>query len=402
MLERDQGSGDLTVLSTFSGAGGLDIGLERAGFRAVGCLEIDDDAVATLALNRPQWPMLSPSDVMLAGEQLQPADLGLVAGKLDLIAGGPPCQPFSKAAQWSSKGRGGMADDRGQAIHGMLDLVESFLPRALLIENVAGFLRGPGSAHEAISHRLKEVNARHGTRYALGHEIVDAAAYGVPQHRQRAIAIAFRETEDVEIPGETHRERYVTAWDALHDVPTEDAPPMASGWGELLPCIPEGKNYLWLTDRGGGEPVFGYRTRYWSFLLKLAKDRPSWTLAASPGPSTGPFHWENRQLTIGERLRLQSFPDDWRLVGNDRAKVRLVGNATPPLLAEVMGLSIRRQLSDDDTFAHRKPSLARAYGPQPPPAVPPTSLPESYRHLVGEHAAHGGTGKGPAPRIPRS
>ena len=92
-------------------------------------------------------------------------------------------------------------------------------------------------------------------------------------------------------------------------------PPKAAGkWAGLLPTIPEGENYLFHTRLGGGRPLFGYRTRYWSFLLKLAKDEPSWTLQAHPGPATGPFHWANRPLTVQEMLRLQSSqqPGEWR------------------------------------------------------------------------------------------
>ena len=78
----------------------------------------------------------------------------------------------------------------------------------------------------------------------------------------------------------------------------------------LLPTIPEGQNYLWHTERGGGEPLFGWRRRYWSFLLKLAKDLPSWTIQAQPGPATGPFHWDNRRLSVREMARMQTFPDN--------------------------------------------------------------------------------------------
>ena len=79
-----------------------------------------------------------------------------------------------------------------------------------------------------------------------------------------------------------------------------ELPAARGGWADLLPSIPEGQNYLWHTDRGGGRPLFGYRRRFWSFLLKLSKHRPSWTLSAQPGPSTGPFHWTNRPLAVRE------------------------------------------------------------------------------------------------------
>ena len=124
----------------------------------------------------------------------------------------------------------------------------------------------------------------------------------------------------------------LTAWDALADLPNVPGLRLPGSWAELLPSIPEGGNYLYLTARGGGTELFGWRSRYWSFLLKLARDRPSWTLPASPGPSTGPFHWDNRPLTVRERLRLQGFPDDWQLCGSAHQQIKMSGNATPPPL----------------------------------------------------------------------
>src|SRR5882757_1350343 len=107
-----------TVLSCFSGVGGLDLGLESAGFESVGCLEIDPSARAALGANRPQWPLLGSGDVVAAGSKLRPKDLGLRARELTLIAGGPPCQPFSKAAQWAAPKKG-VTDERGTAVDGM-------------------------------------------------------------------------------------------------------------------------------------------------------------------------------------------------------------------------------------------------------------------------------------------
>lgn len=389
------------VLSTFTGAGGLDVGLEAAGFTTLGCLEIDATARETIAINRPSWQLLQPSDVLTAGRSLAPQVLGLSAGDLDLLAGGPPCQPFSKAAQWSSRSRHGLADDRGQGVVGMLDLLERFLPRALLIENVPGFLTGPVSAKQLIERRLRQVNIVTGSRYHLQHWTIDAADYGVPQARKRVIAVAFRDGGEFRLPSPTHVGQPCRAWDALHDLSEPEDTPKLDGWRTLLPSIPEGGNYQYLTDRGEGEALFGYRTRYWSFLLKLAKDRPSWTLAASPGPNTGPFHWNNRPLTARERMRLQTFPDDWSLCGAERVQTRLVGNATPPLLAEVVGRAILENLN----LGYRQhmgelPRLRIGRGPQPPPPRPPAPVPDHYKSLIGTHAAHPGTGQGPSPRLP--
>ncbi|MEU5043782.1 DNA cytosine methyltransferase [Streptomyces griseorubiginosus] len=392
------------VLSLFAGAGGLDLGLERAGFGTVACLDTDPSAQGALQANRPPWWVPTNGDVNEATGWLTPAMVGLKTGELDLIAGGPPCQPFSKAAQWTSAARVGMRDPRAQSIHGMFSLMDTFLPKALLIENVAGFLQGRESAIDVVEERLDGINKKHGTAYELTWKIVDAADYGVPQHRQRAIAIAYRDGASVELPSPTHSSRPVRAWDALWDLEESDKPSPSGYWSGLLPSIPEGKNYLHHTVRGEGEEIFGWRTRYWSFLLKLAKDRPAWTIPASPGPSTGPFHWENRPLSIREQARLQSFPDSWIFPGVDRVQRRLVGNATPPLLAEVLGRAIVSQLrlGDSETrerLLSKKPGLLRSRRRSVPDAESVAAVPAVFRAHIGEKAAHPGHGRGPSPRL---
>ncbi|WP_445395034.1 DNA cytosine methyltransferase [Streptomyces sp. LE64] len=391
------------VLSLFTGAGGLDVGLERAGLETVACVELDPEARSVLAANRPGWALPGDGDVNTAAQQLVPQSLGMKPGELELIAGGPPCQPFSKAAQWASTARSGMQDDRAKCVHGMLDLVESFLPKALLIENVEGFLRGRDNASEVIEEGLAGVNDRHGTSYQLVAQIVDAADFGVPQHRRRAIGIAYRDGAEVHLPEATHADNPMRAWDVLWDLEEHEKPPATGQWAALLPSIPEGGNYLHLTARGDGEELFGWRTRYWSFLLKLAKDRPSWTLPASPGPSTGPFHWDNRPLSVREQMRLQTFPDEWRIDHPFRAGRRMVGNATPPLLAEVLGRTIVGDLELGEASARARllggtPSLLPVRQLRVPHAVAPVPIPEEYQPQVGAKEAHPGEGVGPSPR----
>jgi DNA (cytosine-5)-methyltransferase 1 len=392
-----------TALSMFSGAGGLDLGLEMAGFATVGCIELDRAARNTLRLNRPAWPLLEPRDVTLAAQSLRPKDLGLRRRELDLLVGGPPCQPFSKAAQWRQTGRTGMLDSRADAIHGMLEIAESFLPKAILLENVAGFLKGPVSARKTIEEGLQRINRACGTAYRLDTVVLDAANYGLPQHRLRAIAVACRNGTPFIVPSPTHSKARVTAWDVLADLPEVTWSPRAGSWAELLPSIPEGGNYLYLTARGGGAELFGWRSRYWSFLLKLARDRPSWTLPASPGPSTGPFHWDNRPLTVRERLRLQGFPDNWQLCGSLNQQVKMSGNATPPPLAEAVGRELVRQLKlgdprQRDHILQSRSQLVATHRLDCPAPVDPVPVPVAFECMAGPKQAHPGTGLGPAPR----
>jgi DNA (cytosine-5)-methyltransferase 1 len=226
--------------------------------------------------------------------------------------------------------------------------------------------------------------------------LVNAADYGVPQNRRRVIMVAVRDGAEFHWPAPTHDGDPLTAWDALGDLRETQFPQATGRWTELLPSIPEGGNYQWLTSHGGGEELFGYRTKYWNFLLKLAKSSPSWTLAASPGPSTGPFHWDNRPLTAREQMRLQTFPDDWDLAGDIRAQTKQAGNATPPVLAEVFGRAIAEALGYVSNFGS---TLVRSHSPFPassPTATAP--VPPRYHHHRGPKLGHRGTGMGPSPR----
>lgn len=385
-----------TVLSSFSGAGGLDLGLEAAGFDVIGCVEEASIARETLKSNRPEWKQLEPHDITAFAEKLTLEKMGMKQGQLDLIAGGPPCQTFSKAAQWSKSGRKGLKSECGSAIHAFLAIIERLRPRAVLIENVPGFVRGKTNAIPYLRTFFDEINREDETiSYRLQHRIVNAADYGAPQRRKRAIVVALRDGSELEWPSETHSDAHLTAWDALADVTPEEPPTPRGKWADLLPSIPEGKNYQWHTDRGGGRELFGYRTRFWSFLLKLAKDQPSWTLPAQPGPATGPFHWDNRPLSIQEMLRLQTFPASWIVEGDRREQVRQVGNATPPLLAEIMGRQLLRQLYDHDfqdppTHSIQRQECSGAPGD-------PAPVPAKYLKREGDHDPHPGPGKGPSP-----
>ena len=160
-----------------------------------------------------------------------------------------------------------------------------------------------------------------------------------------------------------------------------------------MPSIPEGSNYLHHTPRGAGEPLFGWRTRYWSFLLKLAKTRPSWTLQAQAGSATGPFHWRNRKLTMRELARLQCFPDDWEVTGKDTSVRRQLGNAVPPPIGELLGLAIRRQILGQSP--RRKPSLTPEARTDCPPPEPVAPVPRHYLDRRRAYEDHPGSGLGP-------
>src|SRR6476469_7119290 len=128
----------LQVISLFTGAGGLDLGLEAAGFETSICVEIEPNALATLRSNRPSWCIAEPGDIL----KLKPSELlkqaGLKQRGVALLAGGPPCQPFSKSGYWHSGDSLRLLDPRARTLKAYLNVVEAALPRAILLENVKG------------------------------------------------------------------------------------------------------------------------------------------------------------------------------------------------------------------------------------------------------------------------
>ena len=146
-----------------------------------------------------------------------------------------------------------------------------------------------------------------------------------------------------------NKKEWVNCKEAIGDLDTslaEDKDNLAgSKHKHLLKLIPPGENYLYLTkDRGHPNPKFKWRSRYWSFLLKLSPKEPSWTIQASFSNNMGPFHWKNRFLRINEIKRIQTFPDKYKLTGNFKDQWRLVGNAVPPLLTKIISKEIKKQL----------------------------------------------------------
>jgi DNA (cytosine-5)-methyltransferase 1 len=390
------------VISLFSGAGGLDYGLEAAGFDVAVALELDRDCCTTLRANRP-WDVIEKNVFDLErGELLKTA--GLKREEADLLVGGPPCQPFSKAGYWARGDALRLDDPRANTLSAYLGILKETLPRAFLLENVEGLAySGKDEGMQLLLRSLDAINKATGVHYAARPHVVNAAGYGVPQLRQRVFLIGSRDGKEFRFPDGTYAADgagglppHRTVWDALWDVkPDADEDLAVRGkWRGLLPTIPEGENYLFHTDRGGGEPLFGWRRRYWSFLLKLAKDRPSWTIQAQPGPAIGPFHWESRRLSMRELCRLQTFPDDVQIVGSRTSIQKQVGNAVPSLLAEVLGREIRTQLLGLAPFPRGPQLTVRPGAPTTPLPIKPLPVPAEYRRLIGNYKAHPGTGRG--------
>ena len=198
-----------------------------------------------------------------------------------------------------------------------------------------------------------------------------AADHGVPQLRQRLICVGVR-ADLLDVPADfwrfawpaaTHSGPHETRRNWRRDLPlhrsagevlaglSSEANPheaeedVSGTYAEELRLVPPGENYLWWTaERGHPEPRFKWRSRYWSFLLKLDPTRPSPTIQGQPGPWVGPFHWESRRLRVMELKRLMGFPDDFVVTGSRREQQLQLGNAVPPPLAEVMARGLRHEL----------------------------------------------------------
>jgi DNA (cytosine-5)-methyltransferase 1 len=396
------------TISLFSGIGGLDFGFEEAGFQTRVALELDRHCCRTMRANR-NWSVVEGDVNSVSSEDIL-AQAGAAPSEVDMLIGGPPCQPFSKAGYWARGDALRLDDPRADTLTGYLRVLRDTQPRAFLLENVYGLAyQGKDEGLRYILDGIAQINSETGSNYQVAWKMLNTADFGVPQTRERVFMVGSRDGRPFRFPEPTHVKAvtgeadlfggavpYRTAWDALGDLPEphpeETGLHIGGKWGELLPSIPEGENYLWHTARGGGQPLFGWRTRYWSFLLKLSKRLPSWTVQAQPGSAIGPFHWKNRRLTFQELCRIQTFPDGLRMDSGRTEMQRMLGNAVPSLIAEVLAREVRRQFFDS---ALNKPlGLLPPRRESVPPAEPVAKLPAKYQQFVGEHAEHPGTGKG--------
>ena len=346
------------AISLFSGAGGLDLGIEQAGFHTTVAVEWDDDAADTMEKNAsayfPDLREVVRADLypLASGTRqgVTTADIMRAGGfgprnRPDLLVGGPPCTAFSKSGFWLDWKRDG-ADPAASLLQAYTRLLAEARPRWFILENVYALTFRNKASRPAFNRLLAEIEA---AEYNCRWKVLNAADYGVPQLRPRLFIVGACRGDTVpEIPepshhGEWERRKtdggplpHMTVGEALKGLVTRAEPSEAvrGKWGHLLPEIPPGDNYLHFTARRGHpDPVFEWRSRYWSFLLKLDPNRPSPTIQAQPGPNVGPFHWENRRLRIPEIRRLFSFPDGFDFVGKRASVQSQLGNSVPPLLA---------------------------------------------------------------------
>jgi DNA (cytosine-5)-methyltransferase 1 len=385
MASREQGTSgrgsrsSLPVISLFSGLGGLDTAVERVAeppltqdgtpgpFRVAVATDYDDLALATFKSNMPGVPVITGDIRSLSASELLDRG-GLIPGEAALVIGGPPCTPFSKSGFWIEEKRESR-DPNGSLLDDFVRVVAAARPAAFVLENVQGLTY---RTHASQFHRL--LSGLESAGYRLAWQVLNAAQYGVPQLRRRVFVVGRRDGTPFRFPAPTHAgwsereflgdvslKSFVTAKEALSDLlpGTPEPGEVVDGtFGELAAEVPPGQNYLWHTDRGGGRPVFKWRSRYWTFLLRLTPDRPATTIQAQPGPWVGPFHWENvsspagpraRRLRVPELLALQTFPSTFVVPLPEKVKDRVavqrqIGNAVPVELGKAVVRSLAEQM----------------------------------------------------------
>lgn len=329
-----------TVIELFAGAGGLALGIEHAGFSALGLIELDGDAAGTLRLNRPKWRVINDDVANLSGLDLCEY-FSISRGELDLLSGGAPCQSFSYAGK-----RLGLEDARGTLFYHYAKFLDGLQPRMFLFENVRGLLtHDRGRTYKTILGIFES------SGYTIKRQILNAWDYGVAQKRERLITVGVRndlaERISFEFP-EPHSYKPVLR-DILLDCPPSEGVPYSERKRKIFEMVPPGgcwrdvpedvaKDYMkscWYMEGG--------RT---GILRRLSLDEPSLAVLTSPSQKqTDRCHpLEARPFTVRENARCQSFPDDWKFCGSVGQQYKQVGNAVPVNLAYDIAVKIREAL----------------------------------------------------------
>jgi DNA (cytosine-5)-methyltransferase 1 len=385
----------LKSVDFFSGAGGLSCGLQMAGFKSILGSDIHPVYADTFANNHPDTHVIT-KDIRELSEQ-DILDLTcLKPGELDLLAGGPPCQGFSVNAPVRS-----LDDQRNHLFKDYLRIAEVLHPKAILIENVPGLVSlGKGTVVAAIYKHLEKMG------YTVGHKILFAGHYGVPQMRFRTIFIALRDGGRIEFPEPTHNaqavanfagakelcikthplfsqhlEKQATVWEAISDLP-ELKPGAAlndveypgkpqSGLQTLLrkgskriynhACAKLGKanlDRLKYIPQGGSWrdiphdllPAGLQRARRSDHTKRYGRLHPDAlcsTILTKCDPHWGSFFHptQDRAISVREAARIQTFPDRYIFTGNLTEQFEQVGNAVPPLMAKAIGEKIKQLIA---------------------------------------------------------
>lgn len=330
---------DFTSVELFAGAGGLALGMEKAGFKHVLLNEIDHSACDTLRLNRPQWNVVEGD--------IHELDFSPLRGKVDFLSGGFPCQAFSYAGK-----RLGFEETRGTLFFELARAVKEIQPKVFMGENVRGLLEHDGGR---TMQTIKDVIAE------LGYTLIEprvlrAIQYDVPQKRERLIIIAIRNdiAPLVEFSWPDVCNCVRTLHDAFYkgslfdaDVPKSIGQQYPEKKRQVMELVPEGGDWRDLPEdvardyMKGSYNLGGGKT---GMARRLSMDEPSLTLTCAPAQKqTERCHpLETRPLTVREYARIQTFPDNWKFAGTMSAQYKQIGNAVPINLAWAVGRSLIR------------------------------------------------------------
>lgn len=356
-------------ISLFSGAMGLDIGLEKAGFEPLICVENNKAAVETIRANKPQLPVFSESIEKFNHRVL--SDLNIKFDDLDLVAGGPPCQAFSVFGK-----RNGLKDIRGQMTFEFLRVVKELNPKTFLMENVRGILSMPLLPKKYATDKNKPEHSEKGSLlktlikdfnsigYSVNVFVVNSANYGAPQIRERVLLIGNRIGSQPHFPEPLFSNRIednLPPFKTLGDVigpnsdfidPYPDVLNFSERKLKYLSMIPEGGNWRSLPvdiqkeSMGKSWYLKGGRSAYWR---KLSFDFPSPTVVTMPNHAgTSMCHpAELRAISVGEAAAIQEFPKTWKFKGSTSEKFKQIGNAVPIVLGKIAGKVIKNILRDE-------------------------------------------------------
>ena len=341
---------NIVAISLFSGAGGLDIASIMAGIPVVSSTDFDADYIKTLNANEKYFgkTKIIEGDLHQIESDVFIEILNNTKHDNFIVIGGAPCQPFSKAGYWvGNQTRRGINDPRATLVDEYLRVVLDLQPDGFVFENVESLLH---PTNRVIVDRFIEIIEHAGYKYKIIR--ANALDYGVPQKRKRLFIIGTKGEFKTEEPLKSHcsyeqceklgLKPYESVGKFLEsfagDEYFEEYEVTKGGtYYDDLCEVPPGQNYKALTAWAGyPNPKFVADKRFWSFLLKLTPDKPSWTITAQPGPWVGPFHWDNRRLRAPEAAAIQTFPKNYIFCGSRRSIQKQIGNAVPCFMGKAM------------------------------------------------------------------
>ena len=320
---------DFTVVELFAGAGGLALGLEKAGLKNVFLNEFDKDCVATLRRNRPNWN-ITHKDIK---------DVDFKGIEADVLTGGFPCQAFSHAGK-----RLGFEDTRGTLFFEFARAVKEIQPKIFWAENVSGLAN-----HDSGRTLKTMIEVLTSLGYKVKYKILDAVNYSVPQKRKRIIIIGTKDKINFEFP--TSHKNITTLKDALQGVPSSLGTKYSERRKKVLDLVPPGGSWINLPKdiqkEFMGKSLFSGGGKR-GMARRISWDEPCLTLTTSPSQKqTERCHpEETRPFTVREYARIQTFPDNWEFAGSVSSQYKQIGNAVPVKLAEEVGKQIIKALSN--------------------------------------------------------